>query len=117
MEEIALYGFLGHVFGAKSSNCVSIFCLQHHVDQHSAEYGPLVAQAATSNFYVDDLFKSLRNIAVARAFRIGMTAAMKDAGFDLCKWRSSEPEVLEGDETTPAPPPVKDVSGAASDVG
>ena len=94
MTEIALYGFLGHVFGAKSSNCVSIFCLQYHVKQHALEYGPLVVQAALRNFYVDDLIKSLWDAAIAREFRIGITAAMRDAGFELCKWRCNVPEVL-----------------------
>ena len=93
MEEIDLNEFLGHVFGAKSSNCVAIFTLQHHVEQHSAEYGPLVVQAVMRNMYIDDLIKSLRNTKVAKDFRIGITAALEDAGMNLCKWRSSHPEV------------------------
>ena len=30
----------------------------------------------------------------ARTFCEGITSALKDGGFDLCKWRSSHPEVL-----------------------
>ena len=116
MEEIDLNGFLGHVFGAKPSNCVSIFTLRHHVEQHSAEYGPLVVQAVMRNMYVDDLIKSLRSTPIAKEFRIGITAALQDAGMNLCKWRSNKPEVLEGDQTDPAPAALKDVSGATNDV-
>ena len=115
MRELILNGFLGHVFGAKSSNCVSIFTMRFHINRHRLEYGPLVAQAARLNFYIDDLIKSLWNTAIAKEFRISITAAMKDAGFDLCKWRASEPEVLEGDETDPAPAGSVDVSGAEDD--
>ena len=115
MEEIDLNEFLGHVFGAKSSNCVAIFTLQHHVEQHSAEYGPLVVQAVMRNMYIDDLIKSLRNTKVAKDFRIGITAALEDAGMNLCKWRSSHPEVLEGDVTDPAPAATVDMSGAVDD--
>ena len=115
MEEIDLNEFLGHVFGAKSSNCVAIFTLQHHVEQHSAEYGPLVVQAVMRNMYIDDLIKSLRNTKVAKDFRVGITAALEDAGMNLCKWRSSHPEVLEGDTTDPAPAAPMDLSGATDD--
>ena len=69
------------------------------------------------NMYVDDLIKSLRDTKVAKEFRIGITAALEDAGMNLCKWRSSHPEVLEGDVTDPAPAAVKDTSGAIDDVG
>ena len=117
MEEIDLNEFLGHVFGAKSSNCVAIFTLQHHVQEHSAEYGPLVVQAVLRNMYIDDLIKSLRNTGIAKEFRIGITAALEDAGMNLCKWRSTHPEVLEGDTTDPAPATLMDVSGATEDVG
>ena len=58
MEEIDLNEFLGHVFGARSSNCVAIFTLQNHVEQHLAEYVPLVVQAVMRNMYIDNLIKS-----------------------------------------------------------
>ena len=85
------------------------------MEQHSAEYGPLVVQAVMRNMYIDDLIKSLRNTKVAKDFRVGITAALEDASMNLCKWRSSHPEVLEGDVTDRAPSTLVDLSGADDD--
>ena len=117
MDEVQLKGFLGHVFGAKSSNFVAIFTKRFHVNNKAAEYGALVVQAANRNFYVDDLLKSLRNTKIAKEFRINMTAAMKDGGFTLCKWRSSKPEVLDGMEAAPAEKDFRGPAADADDIG
>ena len=98
MQEVEMKEFLGHVFGAKSSGCVATFTLRYHVDTNVDKYGVEVKEAVARNFYVDDLCKSLRDVATAKAFREKSTAALKEGGFDLCKWRSSHPEVLLGDE-------------------
>ena len=84
MEEIDLNEFLGHDFSARSSNCVAIFTLQHHVEQHLAECGPLVVQAVMRNMFIDYLIKLLRNTKAAKEFCIGVTAALEDAGMNLC---------------------------------
>ena len=104
MPEVELLGFLGHVFGAKSSGCVATFTLRHHVDRFKDKYGDLVVDAVKKNFYVDDLVKSLRDVATAATFRKTITAALKEGGFELCKWRSSHPGVLESDDAATAAP-------------
>ena len=104
MPEVELLEFLGHVFGAKSSGCVATFTLRHHVGRFKEKYGDLVVDAVNRNFYVDDLVKSLRDVATAAAFRENITAALKDGGFELCKWRSSHPGVLEVDGAAAAAP-------------
>ena len=100
MVEVDLNKFLGHVFGAKSSGCVATFTLRYHVDKNADAYGKQVVEASQKNFYVDDLAKSLRNTSIAKAFRQNVTKACKDAGMELCKWRSTHAEVLRDDETS-----------------
>ena len=95
MKEVGLNEFLGHVFGAKSSGCMATFTLRYHVNKNADKYGAVVVHAISRNFYVDDLIKSLRDVATAKAFRKDSTAALKEGGFDLCKWRSTHPEALE----------------------
>ena len=68
------------------------------VDQNVDKYGVEVKDAVGKNFYVDDLIKSLRDVETARNFRKDATAALKDAGFDLCKWHSSHPGILEEED-------------------
>ena len=69
--------------------------------------------------YVDDLIKSLRGVEVASKFCVDATAALKDGGFTLCKWKSSHPAALEGiDDSARAPASVpSDAPGAPVEMG
>ena len=116
MKEIVMKEFLGHVFGAKSSGCVATFTLRHHVDRNVDKYGAEVKEAVARNFYVDDLCKSLRDVAAAKAFREASTTALKEGGFTLCKWRSSHLEVLQEGEA-PAGAALLDFAASGSDLG
>ena len=114
MKEVNLNEFLGHVFGAKSSGCVATFTLRYHIDKNAVEYGKQVVEASQKNFYVDDLAKSLRNTAVAKNFRKAVTKACKDAGMELCKWRSTHAEVLRDDEAPNGAGPVDSTAPASA---
>ena len=94
MREYVLKGFQGHVFGSKSSSCVATFALRYHVEQGEAKYGKEVVSAVKRNLYVDDLVKSSPDVETAVALRKGITEALKEGGFDLCKWKSTHREVL-----------------------
>ena len=94
MTDEELNGFLGHVFGAKSSGFVATWCLRHHIQVNANRYCEDVVEAVMWNFYVDDLVISKGDVEAARSFRIRVTKALADGGFDLCKWRSSHPAAL-----------------------
>ena len=91
MTEVELNAFLGHVFGAKSSSCVATFTLRYHVNRGELGYGYLVREAVNRNMYVDDLVKSIDGVETAAEFCVDVTAALKDGGFTLCKWKSTHP--------------------------
>ena len=119
MRQIILNGFLGHVFGARSSSCVSTFTLRHHISRPDLDYDLLVREAVIRNMYVDDMVKSLRGVTVASRFCVGSTAALKDGGFTLCKWKSSHPAALEGleDGAKAANGVPNDAPGAPAEMG
>ena len=102
MSEVELKEFLGHVFGARSSSCVATFALRYHAEVNQDIFDPEVIEAIRKLFYVDDLCASKRDVPSARRFRVALTDALKQAGFDLVKWRSSHPEALVDDDGTEA---------------
>ena len=104
------------MFGSKSSSCVATFALRYHAESNRKRYGEEVVESTKKNMYVDDLVKSLRDVEEARAFRVKITEAFAEGGFDLCKWRSTHPEVLQEANEPPVPQGVERVSGASDGV-
>ena len=84
-----------HIFGAKSSPTVCTFALRHHGKMMSGELSPEAAEAIIRSFYVDDLLASFKDVETARRVREELNRVMPKGGFELLKWKSSHPEVLE----------------------
>ena len=84
-----------HVFGAKSSPTVCAFTLRHHGEMMKGQISPEVAEAIIKSFYVDDFLASYDDVATARRVRKELTEVMKKGGFELLKWNSSHPAVLD----------------------
>ena len=89
-----------HVFGAKSSSGVSGFTLRYHGKKHENEISLEVAMAIQRSFYVDDFLGSFPDVETARKTRIGLTKTLKKGGFELLKWKSTHPQVLEDGVST-----------------
>ena len=62
------------------------------------ELSPEAAQAIVKSFYVDDLLASFKDVETARKVRLELTDALKKGGFDLLKWKSSHPGVVDNEE-------------------
>ena len=87
-----------HIFGAKSSPTVCTYVLRHHGRKMEGELSPEAAQAIVKSFYVDDLLASFKDVETARKVRLELTDALKKGGFDLLKWKSSHPGVVDNEE-------------------
>ena len=91
-----------HIFGAKSSPTVCTYVLRHHGKRMEGELSPESARAIIKSFYVDDLLVSYKDVETARRVRTELTETLAKGGFDLLKWKSSHPGVVddegEGDD-------------------
>ena len=92
--KMALYEMLVHTFGAKSSPAISTFVLRYHGESIKDEISPEVLYAILKAFYVDDFLNSYPFVQLARQVKIGLTDALLRGGFELTKWKSTHPEVL-----------------------
>ena len=87
-----------HTFGAKSSPTVSTYVLRHHATLHKDEISPETLEAIMEMFYVDDFLGSYEKEDTARKVRVELTELLKKGGFELVKWNSNRPKVLESGE-------------------
>ena len=85
-----------HLFGAKSSPAVVTFVLRYHGERISGEAPEEVLYAIMKGFYVDDFLNSYPTVEKARGLRVALTEALRLGGFELTKWRSTHPSVLDG---------------------
>ena len=90
-----------HVFGGTSSPSCSNYALRRTARDNEAKYNPEVAEILGSNFYVDDLLKSVRNEEIAVTLIKYVKALCAEVGFHLTKFVSNSKHVLlptpEGD--------------------
>ena len=108
---------LGPCFWCKKFLSIAAFTLIYHGEKlYKAGIISLeVWEAIKRAFYVDDLLKSCPDVETAKRVRIESTKACKLGGFDLIKWKSSHPEVLE--DMGPMKDPVKVFSDKEDNLG
>ena len=98
-----------HIFGASSSPPVANFTLKYHAHRIREKYGEAIFWQIMNSFYVDDFIASFEDVETARAVRMGVTKALAEGGFELCKFSSSHPEVLNNqDEPAQSVAPLQD---------
>jgi hypothetical protein len=94
-REPDVYEFLRLPFGNSSSP----FCAQHVLQSHSRsnaiEY-PEAAETIEKSMYVDDVLDSRETVKESRELQEQLSSTLKNAGFNLRKWASNEPSVLDG---------------------
>ncbi|XP_058827613.1 uncharacterized protein LOC131687537 [Topomyia yanbarensis] len=81
-------------YGTASAPYLATRVLQQLANDERDEY-PEAAEVLRKDFYVDDLFSGVRNIAETTALRKQLDALLLKGGFKLRKWASNEEAVLE----------------------
>ena len=81
-------------FGISSSPFLAIRTLQEIANDHAKEH-PTVQHHIQSSFYVDDFLAGAETVEEAKALPWEMREVLSKGGMNLCKWRCSEPTVLE----------------------
>jgi hypothetical protein len=86
------YKMLVHIFGAKDSPC----CVNYALRKAALEEGTseLAKSTILSNFYVDDMLKSVQDVPTAIKLIDDVSETLSLKGFRLAKWMSSSHEVL-----------------------
>ncbi len=94
-KELKEYEMSVHVFGAVSSGSCASYALRKTAAENESKFGSAAAEALRSDFYVDDMLKSVSNIRDAIQL-IRDTINMCDAGgFNLTKFVSTNKDVLQ----------------------
>ena len=90
---IEVYQFVRHIFGAKCSPTCSNYALLRSAEDNEMEF-PIAALAVKRNFYMDDLFKSVKSTDEAMEMQQQLSEMLYLGGFHLTKWVSNEKEVI-----------------------
>ena len=97
-------------FGVSSSPYLAVRALQQTALEFGHEY-PLAKPHMTTSFYVDDLLAGANTPEQAFLLQQELRALLLRGGFDLRKWRSSSPQVLQSlDSSLLEELPVKDLT-------
>ena len=81
-------------FGVSASPYVAIKTLQQTAKDHGADH-PTAAAHIQSSFYVDDLLAGAQNPEEAKKLFSDLRSILSKGSFNLCKWRSSDTNVLD----------------------
>lgn len=84
-----------HLFGACSSPSCANFALRKTALDNRNDFLPEVVNCVLKNFYVDDLLKSVENSETGKAFVEQLRELCARGGFNLTKFTSTHPEILE----------------------
>ena len=88
------YRMTSHLFGAKSSPSVALFCLKETEQRFGRAYSSDVCEAVRRNFYVDDCLVSVATVEQAQNFAKDLKNLLLQRGFSLKKWASNYHEAL-----------------------
>lgn len=93
-EEVRTFAFNRQPFGLKSSPYIAMRTVRQLASDMSPYY-PQAAKVAESCLYMDDLVHSVPNEVDAVQLAQDMIKMFKAGGFDLVKWLSNSPALLE----------------------
>ncbi|XP_071640886.1 uncharacterized protein [Temnothorax longispinosus] len=93
-DEITLFALLTVIYGSASAAFLAIASTRKIAALEKTNY-PIGAATILDNFYVDDLLSGADTIAGVKRIRDETTKVLNKAGFQLRKWASNCPEVLE----------------------
>ena len=84
-----------HLQGSTSSPSCSNFALKQTAFDGKNDFSAVATETLKKNFYVDDLLKSMENIEMATSLITEVSKLCHSGGFQLTKFSSNFPEVLE----------------------
>ncbi|GBP90924.1 hypothetical protein EVAR_66268_1 [Eumeta japonica] len=87
------------VFGAASSPCTAIYIKNKNAEQHRKEHAK-APDAIAYNHYMDDYLQSFPTVEEATRVAKEVALVHNKAKFELGKWASNEPAVLEAVSST-----------------
>ena len=102
--DVEAHQYTRHIFGATDSPTCSNYALQRTATDNENQY-PNAAKAVHTSFYMDDLLKSLPTVHEAIKLSQDLVSLLSLGGFNLTKWQSSHPEVVNALKTDTTPPP------------
>nr|XP_054770423.1 uncharacterized protein LOC129278240 [Lytechinus pictus] len=89
------YRMCVHLFGGTWSPSVCSFALRHTAEEHRADFSSKVLDVVSRNFYVDDCLVSCKTESDAIDLVAKLMLLLNKGGFQLTKWVSSSPDVIE----------------------
>ena len=92
--------FLAHIFGSGASSCVTSYVLRYHAEVIKDMFGPEIYQIIHDLFYVDDGSGGADDVETALKHKEDLILAMKMGGFELTKWKSNYPELMDDTDQT-----------------
>ena len=96
LREAKMMSFQSHVFGSAASSIVTAYVLRHHAESIKNDYHPSVYDWIRNRFYVDDGTGGANTAEELIALSEGVIDAMKKGGFELCKFKSNLPQLMDG---------------------
>ena len=103
-----VYRMCVHLFGGTWCPSVCSFVLRHTAEDQAEEFSPDAVNVVKRNFYVDDCLVSVKEEDRAVQLVDELKRMLKGGGFNLTKWLSNSPKVME---SVPAHDRAKEVEG------
>ncbi|XP_022102055.1 uncharacterized protein LOC110985381 [Acanthaster planci] len=94
-REPAVHRMTAHPFGGTWSPSCCSFALRHTAEDNRHEFQPDTVNCVMRNFYVDDCLVSLATEVEAIRVSRELRELLSRGGFQLTKWLSNSPQVLE----------------------
>ena len=94
-QPAAEYRLLVHVFGGTWSPSAANYALHKTAADHGHDYSEVTQRVLERDFYVDDLLTSLDTAIEATQLCRELKSLLAKGGFNLTKWISNYPEVLD----------------------
>lgn len=92
--DVDTYELTTVTYGTSSASFLVTRCLNHLADRNSSTY-PIGSACVKRDFYVDDLLTGANTLQEARIVRDEVTQLLKLGSFELSKWASNCPQLLE----------------------
>ncbi|XP_011858745.1 PREDICTED: uncharacterized protein LOC105556271 [Vollenhovia emeryi] len=93
-NDMDTYELLTITYGTSSASYLAIRTLNHHSDQYASRY-PIGSRAVKRSVYVDDFLSGADTLQEAMVLRDALIELLKVGSFELSKWASNCPELLQ----------------------
>ena len=94
-QDVEVYQYTRHVFGAKSSPTCANYALQRTAEDNKKDYATEAVETVSKNFYMDDLLKSTNTVEDGKFLADQLRCLVQKGGFKLTKWASTDTECLK----------------------